>query len=126
MERRPHLLVVDDIEDNRNLLCEFLEETYRITTANDGQEAIACIEADRPDLLLLDLMMPVLDGFGVLAYLHTHQDPFLPVIVLTANTEQSDRVKALKAGAHEFLNKPVDDEELFARIGTLLEEPGMT
>ncbi|MDB5100273.1 MAG: chemotaxis protein CheY [Cyanobacteria bacterium RYN_339] len=120
MERKPHLLVVDDVPDNLDLLVQMLADTHRVTTAVDGHAAIARIEADRPDLLLLDLMMPVMDGFGVLAYLQANPTPFLPVIVLTANTEHSERLRALRAGAHEFLTKPVDDEELSARIGTLL------
>jgi signal transduction histidine kinase/HPt (histidine-containing phosphotransfer) domain-containing protein len=120
-QRQRHVLVVDDVADNRNLLQLMLADDFRVTVAEDGQEALDIIATDRPDLLLLDLMMPVLDGFGVLAYLQKHAAPFLPVIVLTASTERDSRLRALRAGAHEFLNKPVDDEELFARIAILMK-----
>jgi PAS domain S-box-containing protein len=116
-----HILVVDDMADNRNLLVQQLRRKgHRVSEATQGAEALAQIDADRPDLVLLDLMMPVMDGFGVLERLKGDGGPLLPVIVLTAATEREARMKALTLGAHEFLNKPFDTEELFLRIGTLL------
>jgi PAS domain S-box-containing protein len=116
-----HILVADDMPDNRNLLAQQLRRKgHRVTEAADGAEALALIGTDRPDLVLLDLMMPVMDGFGVLERLKDDRGSLLPVIVLTAATEREARMKALTLGAHEFLNKPFDTEELFLRIGTLL------
>jgi PAS domain S-box-containing protein len=116
-----HILVVDDMPDNRNLLVQQLRRKgHRVSEAADGAAALALIGADRPDLVLLDLMMPVMDGFGVLERLKGDGGPLLPVIVLTAATEREARMRALTLGAHEFLNKPFDTEELFLRIGTLL------
>jgi PAS domain S-box-containing protein len=116
-----HILVVDDVLDNRNLLAQQLRRKgHRVSEAADGGEALARIAAERPDLVLLDLMMPVMDGFGVLERLKGDGGSLLPVIVLTAATERESRMRALTLGAHEFLNKPFDTEELFLRIGTLL------
>jgi signal transduction histidine kinase len=83
-------------------------------------EAIAAIQRDRPDLLILDLKMPVLDGFGVLNYLLDHPGAYLPVIVVSIVTEREERLKALTLGAHEFLPRPFDLDELMVRVKTML------
>ncbi|MDB5095983.1 MAG: multi-sensor signal transduction histidine kinase [Cyanobacteria bacterium RYN_339] len=116
-----HVLVVDDTQDNRALLVRLLEDDYRITQAANGQEALAAIAADRPDLVMLDLAMPVLDGFKVLERLKAERGPFLPVIVITAAAERADRLRALALDACEFLTKPIDAEEVLARTRNLIE-----
>lgn len=120
MGKLGHILITDDAEVTRDLLKQLLEGDYRITVAADGREAIACIERDRPDVLLLDLMMPVVDGFAVLAYLAAKPDPFLPVIVRSAATDGDARLRALKLGAHEFLDTTYNEGELEVRIKTML------
>lgn len=116
------ILVVDDLDDNRRLLGELLEESgYLVSEARDGQQALEAIQADRPDLVLLDLLMPIMDGFGVLAALKQQHGTFLPVIVVTALVDQEVRLRALALGAHEFLAKPIDRTELLVRVGVMIE-----
>ncbi|MDB5097128.1 MAG: ntrB [Cyanobacteria bacterium RYN_339] len=118
---RVHVLVVDDLADNRGLLAQILvRRGYRVSQAADGRAALAAIAADPPDLLLLDLMMPVMDGFMVLAALRDRPG-FLPTIVVTAATERPERLRALAAGADDFVAKPVDPEELVLRVEGLLK-----
>lgn len=115
-----HLLITDDKEETRDLLSQLLEGEYRVTLAADGAEAIAAIERDRPDLLILDLLMPNIDGFAVLKYLADHPGPFLPVIVRSAASQRGVRLRALTLGANEFLGTPFDEEELRIRIQSML------
>jgi signal transduction histidine kinase len=117
-----HVLVVDDSADNRGLLAQLLEQAgHAVTEAANGREALEAIAAKAPDLVLLDLLMPVMDGFGVLEALRGRQGPFLPVIVVTAVQERDARLAALAAGANDFLLKPIDRQELAVRVATLLE-----
>lgn len=120
MAKKSHILVVDDMQETRDLLTQFLEGEYRITEASDGAEAIACIERERPDLLILDLLMPGVDGFAVLRHLANHPDPFLPVIVRSAAPQREVRLRALTMGANEFLGTPFDEDELNVRIHSML------
>jgi signal transduction histidine kinase len=115
------VLVVDDGDINRRLLRGLLQARgYRVEEATNGEEALAAIARERPALVLLDLMMPVLDGFGVLERLKDDQGPFMPVIVVSAATDLDDRCKALRAGAHDFLSKPIVREELELRVRNVL------
>ena len=116
------IVVADDGKDNRRLLAQILANRgYRVWEAVDGRNALDVISTVRPDLLLLDLRMPRMDGFAVLEALAEKPHGFLPVIVISALTEREDRLKALRLGANEFVNKPVDAEELCVRISTLLD-----
>ena len=116
------ILVVDDDPLNVELLTIKLErEYYVVTTAADGFEALAKIEAEQPDILLLDVMMPALDGFDTCRRIRA--DPVMahiPVVMVTALSGVADRVKGLEAGADDFLTKPINDLALMARIGSLL------
>lgn len=116
----PRILIVDDLEDNRNLLRQLLEDDYGIDEAVNGRQALEAIARHRPDLVILDLMMPEMDGFEVLRRLQDQQGPFLPVVVVTAMAEREARMRALTLGAHEFLTKPLDYEELGVRIRTMM------
>jgi signal transduction histidine kinase len=120
MRQPSHILIVDDKAETRDLLSQLLEDEHHVTLAADGAEAIAAITRDRPDLLLLDLLMPKVDGFAVLKHLADHPGPFLPVIVRSAASQRGVRVKALSMGAHEFLGTPFDEEELRIRIRSML------
>lgn len=120
--RQHHVLVVDDLPDNRGVLAQQLaREGYRVSQAANGLEALETIRLDPPDLVLLDLMMPVMDGFTFLDRLKAERTDFLPVIVISAVQEREARLRALKMGAHEFLLKPVDRDEVAVRVRTLID-----
>ncbi len=112
------LLVVDDDEHNRDLLCRRLERKgYAATAAMSGKEALAWIERTSFDLVLLDIMMPELDGLSVLKMIReTYTAAQLPVIMVTAKSESDDIVGALSLGANDYLTKPIDFPVAFARI----------
>ena len=117
------VLVVDDQKINRDVLGMILEDYYDIIYACDGKEALEKIEEnqDRLSVVLLDLMMPVMDGFSVLSYVHgSDQLKRIPVIVLTS--EKSAELKALQMGAADFITKPFDMHEVIrARVGRIIE-----
>lgn len=115
------ILVVDDIEANVRLLeAKLSADYYEVVTANSGLMAIDVAKAEQPDIILLDVMMPGLDGFETCRRLK--DDPatrHIPVVLVTALDGRQDRVTGLEAGADEFLTKPVDDLFLFARVKAL-------
>ncbi len=119
---RKKILIVDDELLNRKLLCGMLaDEPYNLTTAANAAEALASIEKQTPDIILLDIMMPVMDGFELTRRLKkSPETKDIPIILITALTEYNDKIKGLAAGADEFLNKPVQAEELLTRIQSLL------
>ena len=115
------ILVVDDIEPNIKLLtAKLLQEYYTVLTANSGKEALAILKKEKIDIILLDVMMPEIDGFEVCKTIKT--DPattHIPVVMVTALSDIDDRVKGLEAGADEFLTKPINDTALFVRLKSL-------
>ncbi|CUI03765.1 EAL domain-containing protein [Massilia antarctica] len=120
--RAPTILIVDDEAQNRRLLAVLLQpEGYRTRAAASGEEALAAIGAAAPDLILLDITMPGMDGYRVASILKA--DPAtanIPIIMVTAHMERSARLASLDAGAEEFLTKPVDRAELWLRVRNLL------
>ncbi|HEY9821979.1 MAG TPA: hybrid sensor histidine kinase/response regulator [Candidatus Sericytochromatia bacterium] len=116
-----HILVVDDSPDNLFLVQTILEEEgYEITLAEDGRVALEQIELSPPDLVLLDVMMPDMDGFEVTRRIRTNQKlPFMPILLITA-FDQPSVVKGLDTGADDFIRKPVEVDELLARVRSLL------
>ncbi len=116
------ILIVDDNSQNLQLLSEYLDNAnYKVSIATNGKKAIAIAKALQPDLILLDVMMPGVDGFDVCRQLKnesTTQD--IPVIFTTALTETQNKVKGLKLGAVDYITKPFEEEELLARINTHL------
>jgi len=115
------ILVVDDSPDNVLLVQSILEEDgYHIEVAEDGESAIAQVEANPPQLILLDVMMPGMDGFEVTERIRQQEAlPFIPILLITAY-DQPSVVKGLDSGADDFIRKPVELEELLARVRSLL------
>ena len=116
----PRLLIIEDELPMRTALSDALAaEGYRVLTAADGQAGLDRAVAEKPDLILLDLMMPRLDGFALCAELR-RLGHALPVLMLTAKGQIEDRVKGLDVGADDYLVKPFSTEELLARVRALL------
>jgi len=118
----PLVLVVDDGETNRALVEAFLSDLdCRLQSVPDGPSALAVIEKDSPDLVLLDVQMPGMDGYEVCRRIKARpRGRLLPVVMLTALDNSTDRVLALEAGADDFMSKPVDRVELVARVRSAL------
>lgn len=116
------VLVVDDQEANVRLLeAKLRAEYFDVVTAFSGQSAIDCAIAEQPDVILLDIMMPGMDGFETCRRLKSdRRTRHIPVVMVTALDQPDDRVRGLEAGADDFLTKPVDNLPLFARIRSLL------
>jgi two-component system response regulator MprA len=116
----PLIVIAEDDRATRTAVTRALElEGYRVVAVPDGAEALTAIEEHKPDLVLLDLMMPNVDGLTVCRRLRGQGDR-TPIMMLTARTETSDRVSGLDAGADDYLAKPFDLDELLARLRALL------
>jgi two-component system cell cycle response regulator len=122
------VLVVDDILSNVKLLeAKLSAEYFEVVTAFNGEQALARIAAETPDIVLLDVMMPGMDGFEVCRRIKGNsKTAHIPVVMVTALDQPSDRVAGLEAGADDFLTKPVDDTALFARVRSLVRLKMMT
>jgi adenylate cyclase len=122
MNNPPRILVVDDNATNRDILTTRLKaHGYEALQAADGEEALAAVKQHRPDLILLDVMMPKLDGIETCRRLKGDDTlPFLPIILVTARVDSKDIVAGLEAGADEYLTKPVDQAALIARVRSVL------
>ncbi|MEN8235876.1 MAG: response regulator transcription factor [Actinomycetota bacterium] len=119
------VLVVDDEDIVREVVCTYLEqEGYSTCQASAGRSAMELIESERPDLIVLDVMLPEIDGFSILGELRKRED--IPVILLTARTEETDRVLGLELGADDYVVKPFSPRELAARVRTVLRRANRT
>ncbi len=116
------ILVVDDEPDITALVAYHLaKEGYRVTTAANGRDALRAAREERPDLVVLDLMLPGVSGYDVLAELRRREDTKeLGVILLTARKEEPDRIKGLSLGADDYIPKPFSPQELVLRVGAVL------
>src|SRR5438094_8797421 len=121
-DRPAKVLVVDDTPLNIKLLGDLLAvKGYVVATATNGEEALAKLAAEMPDIVLLDVMMPGLSGYDVCRRIRA--DPttaLLPVVMVTSLDPQTERVKGIEAGADDFISKPINQPELFARVRSLL------
>jgi two-component system OmpR family response regulator len=119
MERSPHILIVDDDREIRALLSQFLgRHGCRVSVAKDGPEMFRTLESARIDLIVLDLMLPGEDGLSLCRKIRADQR--LPIIMLTAMGEETDRIIGLEMGADDYLAKPFNPRELLARIKAVL------
>jgi adenylate cyclase len=121
--RQPSLiLIADDNEANREILGRLLEARgYELVMASDGEEALTCARSKLPDLILLDVMMPKMDGFEVCQRLKADKNlPFMPIILVTARADSKDVVRGLEAGGDEYVTKPIDQAALVARVRSAL------
>jgi len=120
-DRAARILVADDNADMRDYLARILGQTYAVETVGDGQRALDRVRAHAPDLVLTDVMMPTLDGFGLLAAIRgDDRTRSLPVILLSARAGEEARIEGLQAGADEYLVKPFSARELLACVGSQL------
>lgn len=117
------ILVVDDEERLRILLQSYLrQEGFEVVTAADGREALFMARQEQPDLIILDLMMPEMDGFS---FMHAHnKEANTPVIILTAKLEEQEKVLGLELGADDYVTKPFSLRELTARVRAVLRRAG--
>lgn len=122
MKKTPKILIVDDEERNLRLLEAMLsDQNYSFLMAQSGEEALQIAENTIPDLVLLDIMMPGVNGFDVCSKLKKDEKTkMVPIVMVTASNEKEHRIEAIKCGADDFLNKPVDRHELCARVSSLL------
>lgn len=122
MSEQTHILVVDDDPSIRRMLSLLLNDTgYRVSTATNGAEALSFMDLVIPDLVLMDLMMPDIDGQEVTRRIKSNPKyPFIPIILITARSDQRSKVAGLDAGADDFLVKPVEFAELLARVRAML------
>lgn len=116
------ILIVDDISVNVQLQKTYLQAAgYTIAVARDGLEALQKVKEDPPDLILLDVMMPTMNGFEVCSRLKKNENTrFIPIIIVTALDEVEDKIKGIEAGADDFVIKPFNKHELLARVKSLL------
>ena len=117
------VLIVEDDQHIRELLQMYLEkEGYRVSTAADGGKGLQTFREEKPDLVLLDLMMPVMDGWAVCRAIRAEYQT--PIIMLTAKGETDDKVSGLKTGADDYITKPFEMKEVLARIEAVLRRTG--
>ena len=116
------ILIVDDEDMNVELFVQLLEDDYKLLIARDGQQGLEMAQQDRPDLILMDMAMPVMDGWETTRRIKS--DPELkniPVIGVSSHAMIGDAEKAMKAGCDAYLTKPVDEDELFNKLQEYLQ-----
>ena len=119
------ILIVEDVEFNRDLIVQLLEDTYDVLTAADGAEGLQLAAREHPDLILMDLSLPVIDGWEATRRLKANAALHdIPIIALSAHAMMGDREKALQSGCDEYLSKPLDEDLLFAKLARFLGHLG--
>ena len=116
------ILLVEDIDLNRDLIEQLLEDDYRVITAADGAQGIEMARTERPDLILMDMSLPEIDGWEATRRLKA--DPAtaaVPIVALTAHAMQGDEERARAAGCDDYITKPIDEDLLFAKLRAFLD-----
>ena len=115
------ILIVEDVEFNRDLLVQLLEDDYEIVTAVDGASGVEAAERERPDLILMDLSLPVMDGWEATRTIKSNAAlKEIPIIALTAHAMRGDEEKARACGCDDYLSKPLDEDLLFDKLEKFL------
>ena len=120
------ILIVEDVEFNRDLVVQLLEDDYMILTAADGQAGVELAERERPDLILMDLSLPGIDGWEATRRIKANEAlRKIPIIALTAHAMRGDAEKARACGCNDYLSKPIDEDLLFEKLRQfLVDDPG--
>jgi two-component system cell cycle response regulator DivK len=117
------ILIVEDVEFNRDLLVQLLEDDYELLTAADGAAGIALAKREQPDLILMDLSLPVVDGWEATRRIKaTAGLRSIPIIALTAHAMRGDAERARECGCDDYLSKPLDEDLLFEKLAQFLGE----
>ncbi len=115
------ILVVDDAEFNRDLLIQLLGDEYEVLVAVDGKEGVKKAEQERPDLILMDLGMPVMDGWEATRKIKANGElKHIPIIAVTSHAMVGDEIQARQAGCDDYVPKPIDEDELMKKIKKFL------
>jgi CheY-like chemotaxis protein len=116
------VLVVEDVDFARDLVVQLLEDQYQVIEAVDGQEGLELAEQEKPDLILMDLSLPVMDGWEATRRLRANDElRSIPVIALTAHAMVGDEEKALASGCNDYLSKPLDADELLEKVAKYIK-----
>ena len=111
------ILIVEDIDFNRDLLVQLLEDTYEVLVAPDGATGIASAERDHPDLIIMDLSLPGIDGWEATRQIKADASlAHIPIIALSSHAMRGDEEKARQAGCDDYLSKPLDEDLLFQKL----------
>lgn len=115
------ILIVEDVEWNRDLLTQLLEEDYTVVQAGDGLQGLKCAEEEHPDLILMDLSLPKMDGWELASRIRsTESIRDVPIIAVTAHAMTGDEERALQAGCNDYIPKPIDEDRLLDKVRTLI------
>ncbi len=117
------ILIVEDVEFNVDLLIQLLEDDYTLITAGDGQKGVNMATTEKPDLVLMDMSLPIMDGWEATRQIRANAElKDIPIIGLSAHAMSGDDEKAIAAGCNAYLTKPLDDELLFEKLRYFLGE----
>ena len=115
------ILIVEDVELNIDLLQQMLEGEYALVVARNGAAAVEMAVAERPDLILMDVSLPIVNGLDATRLVRSNQTlRHIPVIAVTAHAMEGDRVRALDAGCNDYVSKPIDEDRLLEKIRGLI------
>ncbi len=122
MDKQKHILIVDDVTTNLKMAADVLQDTYRLSMAKSGMQAIEFLKKAKPDLILLDIKMPEMDGYETLEAIKANPDTAsIPVVFLTVDNQRKSEIKGLKMGAMDFIRKPFEPEVMKSRIQKILK-----